>query len=503
MSSSGIWKNLKFLFKLVVDNFLSMVTVPIAAATIVVVARLGHDEILGRLRALTPAYLFLSCFLPASAVTMYLLSQPRKVYLVDYACFHGTHLNRVPFAAFLECARQSSTLNERSIRFMSRLLESSGLGEETCLPTPVHYIPWKKYLTLEAAREEAELVVFSAIDELFSKTNVCPDTIDILVVNCSGFNPTPSFIDMIINKYKLRGDIRSVHLSGMGCSAGLISVEAARNLLQTARRGARALVVSTETLSPLLYDGNERAMLLPFCLFRMGGAAVLLSTSAAKARLRLMSVVRRLTAADDNSYRCIHREEDDKGHTGVNLSKDLIAAAGRTLKANIVTLAPIVLPISEQLLFAMSFVAQKLTNGRFKVYVPNFLTAFEHFCIHAGGTAVIDEVQRSLSLSDEHVEPSRMTLHRFGNTSSSSTWYELAYIEAKGRMHRGDRVWMIGFGSGFKCNSAVWKCIIPSPDTNGPWAGCIHRYPVKIKSLKTSTNNTRMPGHNNKQFKDT
>uniref|UniRef100_A0A453PSW4 3-ketoacyl-CoA synthase n=1 Tax=Aegilops tauschii subsp. strangulata TaxID=200361 RepID=A0A453PSW4_AEGTS len=428
-----------------------MVTVAIAAATIVVVARLGPDEILGRLRALTPAYLFLSCFLPASAVTMYLLSQPRKVYLVDYACFHGTHLNRVPFSAFLECARQSTTLNERSIRFMSRLLESSGLGEETCLPTPVHYIPWNKYLTLEAGREEAELVVFSAIDELFSKTNVSPDTIDILVVNCSGFNPTPSFIDMIINKYKLRGDIHSVHLSGMGCSAGLIS-----------------------------------AMLLPFCLFRMGGAAVLLSTSAAKARLRLMSVVRTLTAADDNSYRCIHREEDDKGHTGVNLSKDLIAAAGRTLKANIVTLAPIVLPISEQLLLAMSFVAQKLTNGRFKVYVPNFLTAFEHFCIHAGGTAVIDEVQRSLSLSNEHVEPSRMTLHRFGNTSSSSTWYELAYIEAKGRLHRGDRVWMIGFGSGFKCNSVVWKCIVPAPNTNGPWAGCIHRYPVQIKSPKTS-----------------
>ncbi|KAI4982458.1 hypothetical protein ZWY2020_022950 [Hordeum vulgare] len=495
MSSSRILKNLRVLYKLVVDNFLAMTIIPIAVASIVVVARLRPDEIVGRLRALTGSYLFLSCFLPASAVTMYLISQPRKVYLVDCACFHGTHLHRAPFAAFLECARQSTTLNERSIHFMSRLLESSGLGEETCLPTSVHYIPWNKYLTLDAAREEAELVVFSAIDELFSKTKVRPHTIDILVVNCSGFNPTPSFVDMVINKYKLRGDIRSVHLSGMGCSAGLISVEAARSLLQAARRGARALVVSTETLSPLLYHGNERAMLLPFCLFRMGGAAVLLSTSAAKARLRLMSAVRTLTAADDSSYRCIHREEDDKGHTGVNLSKDLIAAAGRTLKANITTLAPIVLPISEQVLLAVSFMAQKLSSGRFKVYVPNFLTAFEHFCIHAGGSAIIDEVQRSLSLLDEHVEPSRMTLHRFGNTSSSSTWYELAYIEAKGRMRRGDRVWMIGFGSGFKCNSVVWKCIVPAPNTNGPWAGCIHRYPVQIKSPKTSTKNIRMAGH--------
>ncbi|KAF7032652.1 hypothetical protein CFC21_043804 [Triticum aestivum] len=485
MSSSGICKHLKCVYKLVVDNFLAMITIPMAAATVVVVGwRLGPEEIVGQLRDLTPAHLFLFGFLPISAVAMYLISRPRKVYLVDYACFHGTHHYRIPFASFVEHARQLPTFSEGSIRFMSRLLEGSGLGEETCGPTPARYIPPHKYCTLDAAREEAELVVFSAMDELFSKTNVSLDTIDILVVNCSCFNPTPSFTDMIVNKYKLRGDIRSVHLSGMGCSAGLISVELARNLLRVAPRGARALVVSTETLSPHLYVGNERPMLLPYCLFRMGGAAVLLSTSAANARFRLTSTVRTTTAADDKSYRSIYQEEDGKGNKGAGLSMDLIAVAGRTLKANITAIAPIVLPISEQLLFAMSFLANKLSSRRFKLYVPNFLTAFEHFCIHAGGSAVIDEVQRSLGLSNKHVEPSRMTLHRFGNVSSSSVWYELAYIEAKGRMHDGDRVWMIGFGSGFKCNSAVWECIVPAPNSNGPWAGCIHRYPVQIKSPK-------------------
>uniref|UniRef100_A0A0D3G8E2 Uncharacterized protein n=1 Tax=Oryza barthii TaxID=65489 RepID=A0A0D3G8E2_9ORYZ len=41
-------------------------------------------------------------------------------------------------------------------------------------------------------------------------------------------------------------------------------------------------------------------------------------------------------------------------------------------------------------------------------------------------------------------------------SSSGSLWYELAYAEAKGRVHRGHRVWQTGFGSGFKCNSADW-----------------------------------------------
>ncbi|KAF3548688.1 hypothetical protein DY000_02009965 [Brassica cretica] len=74
-----------------------------------------------------------------------------------------------------------------------------------------------------------------------------------------------------------------------------------------------------------------------------------------------------------------------------------------------------------------------------------------------------------------------MTLHRFGNTSSSSIWYELAYTEAKGRMRKGNRVWQIAFGSGFKCNSAVWVALRDvEPSVKNPWEYCIHRYPVKI-----------------------
>jgi len=70
---------------------------------------------------------------------------------------------------------------------------------------------------------------------------------------------------------------------------------------------------------------------------------------------------------------------------------------------------------------------------------------------------------------------------RFGNTSSSSLWYELAYAEAKGKVKRGDRVWQIAFGSGFKCNSAVWRAMrtIKPPALN-PWNDVIDKYPVKL-----------------------
>jgi 3-ketoacyl-CoA synthase len=75
-------------------------------------------------------------------------------------------------------------------------------------------------------------------------------------------------------------------------------------------------------------------------------------------------------------------------------------------------------------------------------------------------------------------------LYRFGNTSSSSLWYELGYLEAKGRVKKGDRVWQIAFGSGFKCNSAVWKCISDlDPTPRNSWSDRIHLYPVQIPEV--------------------
>uniref|UniRef100_A0A0D3EPQ4 very-long-chain 3-oxoacyl-CoA synthase n=2 Tax=Oryza TaxID=4527 RepID=A0A0D3EPQ4_9ORYZ len=377
-------------------------------------------------------------------------------------------------------------VDEESVAFAIRLLERSGLGDETCVPDAYHYMPPDR--SLRASRDESELVIFSAVDDVFARSALTPADIDVLIVNCSIFTPTPVFADMVVNRYKLRAEVQNVNLSGMGCSAGLVSVGLAKNLLQVSPPGTNVLIVSTEILSSQYYVGTERAMLLPNCLFRMGAAAMILSNSPDHARFRLGRVVRTVTAARDSDYRCVFQEEDEQGNTGIRLSKDLATTAGHALKSNIAAFGPLVLPASEQLLVAISFLKRKLKQlsghaGKVRLYRPDFRTAFEHFCIHAGGRGVIDEVQHGLGLSDDDVEASRMTLHRFGNTSSSSVLYELAYLEAKGRMKRGDRVWMISFGAGFDCNSVAWECIKPAPDADGPWVDCIHRYPVQLPEI--------------------
>ena len=59
-----------------------------------------------------------------------------------------------------------------------------------------------------------------------------PRDIDILVVNCSLFCPTPSLSAMLVNHFKMRTDVVSYNLGGMGCSAGVIAVGLAEKLLQ-------------------------------------------------------------------------------------------------------------------------------------------------------------------------------------------------------------------------------------------------------------------------------
>ncbi|MQL79213.1 hypothetical protein Taro_011650 [Colocasia esculenta] len=485
-SSSVKLKYVKLGYQYLVNHFITFLLIPVMVGVALEVARMGPEELLTLWRSLQLDLIHILCsaFALVLAGSIYLMSRPRPVYLVDYALFKPPFTCRVPFSTFMEHIRLIGNIDAKSVEFQMRILERSGLGEETCLPPANHYIPPNP--TMEASRAEAQLVIFSAMDALFQKTGLRPKDVDILVVNCSLFSPTPSLSAMIVNKYKMRSNIRSFNLSGMGCSAGLISIDLARDLLQV-HPNSNAVVVSTEIITPNWYAGNQRSMLLPNCLFRMGGAAILLSNrrrDSRRAKYRLVHVVRTHKGADDKAYRCVYEEEDAQGNSGISLSKDLMAIAGEALKSNITTIGPLVLPASEQLLFLFTLIGRKIFNKKMKPYIPDFKQAFEHFCIHAGGRAVIDELQKNLDLSAEHVEASRMTLHRFGNTSSSSLWYELNYIESKGRMRRGDRVWQIAFGSGFKCNSAVWRCnrTIKTP-VDGPWSDCIHRYPVHIPDV--------------------
>ncbi|XP_058091357.1 3-ketoacyl-CoA synthase 5-like [Magnolia sinica] len=479
-------KYVKIAYRNLVDRFLTFISIAIVISVLLEAIRLGPDEVMALWRSVEfdTVPVLVTTFVAVIMSTVYFMSRPRPICLVDHVCYKPPESCRFPAAKFMMQSRQISNFDPISVDFQMKILERSGLGNETSLPPALHHVPHNP--TIQASREEAELVIFSVIDSLLEKTGVKPKDIDILIVNCSLFSPTPSLSAMVVNKYKMRSNIQSYNLAGMGCSAGLISIDLAKDLLH-ARPNSYALVISTEIITQYWYTGNQRSMLLANCLFRMGGASILLSNKRAeakRAKYSLCHLVRTHKGADDSSYHSVYEEEDKEGKIGISLSKDLMTIAGAALRTNITTLGPLVLPISEQLLFLFSLIGRKVINPKWKPYIPDFKQAFDHFCIHAGGRGVIEELGKNLRLSPEHVEASKMTLHCFGNTSSSSPWYELDYIEAKGRMKKGDRVWQIALGSGFKCNSAVWRCnrTVKTP-TGSAWDGFIDKYPVHIPDV--------------------
>ncbi|CAE6075461.1 unnamed protein product [Arabidopsis arenosa] len=163
----------------------------------------------------------------------------------------------------------------------------------------------------------------------------------------------------------------------------------------------------------------ERSMLLTNCLFRMGAAAVLMSSNdhdRDNAKYELLHVVRKNKAKDDRAYRCIYQDIDSDEKQGVSITKDVISVAGDMLKMNLTSLGPLVLPYLEQ----FQYVIRQILCKKLKIYessssyTPNFKTAFEHFCIHTGGRAVIQAMEMNLNLTKVDIEPSKMTLHRLG-----------------------------------------------------------------------------------------
>jgi len=463
--------------------------------------------------------------------------------------------------------------------FQEKMLRKSAIGENSIFPRSIFCKEAleapakqeKEMLCMKGAREESEQMIFRAVEEVLHSTGTRATDVDILVVNCSLFCPTPSLSAMIVNRFGFREDVLAYNLGGMGCSASVIAVDLAARLLRShGNSNMRALVVSTENITQNWYRGNDRSMLLTNTLFRCGAAALLLSNRRAdrrRARFKLLHAVRTHMGGQDECYRAVFQEEDNDGVRGVRLSKQIMNIAGDALKSNISSLGPLVLPISEQLRFFLNLLARKLLRRNFPVgplskplasatravvalpiirdvvgyrehvetaaqgqltngqaasgqptsapvaggqgapgspgrttedvakkaardkavlakelppYVPNFMKAFDWICVHTGGRAVIDAIENNLNLPKHVLEPSRLSLYKYGNVSSASIWYELQLIAEHGnmcglkrgeegtlpppaeqnrRLRKGDRIWQIAFGSGFKCNSAVWKCL--------------------------------------------
>ena len=379
----------------------------------------------------------------------------QSVRLIAHSTFQPPTSWEVSSQRFERIARGGFKLDAGDVDWTMKLLVSSGIGERSAFPPGISDDP--PHTDVRSARAEAEVVIIPSVQRALAAANMSADDVDILIVNCSLFVPTPSLAALIINQLAFRRDVDSYNLGGMGCGAGLVAIHLASSLLQS-RPLARCLIVSTENITGNIYCGREKAMLISNALFRVGGAAMIMTNrwsdrfcGATARSYRLQWTYRTHCGADDGAYQCVYADIDDNGFSGVRLDRQLVTIAAKAIRTHITDIAVYLLTTQEIIRVAVG----RLFGATKSSEAPSF-SGCGLYCVHAGGKSVLDGVQRSLSLSDDEMSASRYVLHRYGNVSSASVWYALAHLEEEQRVHRGERVWMLSFGSGFKVASAVW-----------------------------------------------
>ncbi|KAG5237657.1 3-ketoacyl-CoA synthase [Salix suchowensis] len=396
---------------------------------------------------------------------LFFLKREPCCYMLAYECYKAPEDRKLDTGTSAKIVFRNKNLGIEEYRFLLRTIACSGIGEETY--GPVNVISGQEDSpTLKDSISEMDVLIFDTLDKLFAKTGILPSEIDILVVNVSLFSPAPSLAARVVNRYRMRSDIKTFNLSGMGCSASVVSIDLVQHLFKSSKN-AFAVVVSTESIGANWYRGKEKSMMLSNCLFRSGGCSMLFTNNSALKRRAI------------RAYGCCMQTVDDLGYKGFLLTKSLKNSAAQALSLNLRVLAPKMLPVSELIRYVYVSHREKKTKSTSRREMGaglNLKTGVDHLCIHPGGRAIIDEVGKSLGLDDYDLEPARMALHRFGNTSAGGLWYVLGYMEAKQRLKKGNKILMISLGAGFKCNNCVWEVMRDLGDVN-VWKDSIDQYP--------------------------
>ena len=145
--------------------------------------------------------------------------------------------------------RRKNLFTEENILFQEAILDRSGLGDATGLSDAILRMNEGDVKTsLKDSLDETEMNMYEIVDDLLKKTGRDPKEIDVVITSCSCFAPTPSMAAMLVNKFRMRRDVLTYSMAGMGCSSSLVCIDLAKHLLQ-ALPNRRILVVNHENIT--------------------------------------------------------------------------------------------------------------------------------------------------------------------------------------------------------------------------------------------------------------
>jgi len=168
-------------------------------------------------------------------------------------CLHCSW--RFPRSQLRKLCEKRGRFTTEDLDFQEKIAYRTGLGDDTAV-VPAIQAGRDEALGMEPARFEFAATCFPTIQELLDKTGVCADQINFVITNSSLFNPTPSLSAMVVNHFKMSKRTIGYSLGGMGCSAGIIALDLAKELLEL-HPNSYALVISHENITNNFYVGEQ------------------------------------------------------------------------------------------------------------------------------------------------------------------------------------------------------------------------------------------------------
>nr|TKS17721.1 hypothetical protein D5086_0000010920 [Populus alba] len=322
-------------------------------------------------------------------------------YMMAYECYEAPEDRKLDTDTCARIVLGNKNLGLQEHKFLLKTIVSSGIGEETYGPRNV-ISGQEDSPTLKDSISELDDLIFDTLDKLFAKTGISPSEIDILVVNVSLFSPAPSLTARVVNRYKMRSNVKPFNLSGMGCSASIVAIDLVQHLFKS-YKNAFAIVVSTESLGSNWYQDRKihDALKLPLPFRRLLNALHKQQCFKTSSYLQIEACRAYASWLKRRGLRiCCIQVADDLGYKGFLLAKSLKISAAKVLRV----LLPKILPLSEQ--FRYVYVSRQQNKTKRNSFQEmgaglNLKTGVDHLCVHPGGRAIIDEAGKGVSVQHE------------------------------------------------------------------------------------------------------
>jgi alkylresorcinol/alkylpyrone synthase/polyketide synthase Type III len=268
-----------------------------------------------------------------------------------------------------------------------------------------------------------------ATKKCLSQLDIDISGIDHIVCTTSTGFLLPAVSAHLVKALNLRKDTKRLDLVGMGCCAGMNSLQCATSLA-VANPGKNVLLVCVEICSAAYVNDDTIQTAVVNSLFGDGGAALLITTDEGSRHTNGVKVIgyESRTFVDHIDALKYDLFENDENKLNLVLSKELPYIIGLNIE-----------DIVYGLLNKHGLKKRDIT----------------HWVVHAGGRKVLESIKYNLGLTNHDIRHTMDVHEYYGNMSSCCVIFTLEALQKEGVVKKGDLGVMIAMGPGMAIETGL------------------------------------------------